>query len=72
MDRLEGSGYKCEDCKDTGWVWARQADGSKAMVLCHCHPLVQNGKAKAWEGDSALRRLRKKKKGIYEVKEWRS
>lgn len=60
--------YKCEDCGDTGFVWTRRADGSKEMVLCHCHPLVRSGKAKAWEGESAIiRRLKRKKKGEYEI-----
>lgn len=64
MDRR----YKCNDCNDTGFVWTRRADGTKEMVLCHCHPLVRSGKAKAWEGESAIiRRLKKKKKGEYEI-----
>ncbi len=64
MDRR----YKCNDCNDTGFVWTRRADGTKEMVLCHCHPLVQSGKAKAWEGESAIiRRLKRKKKGEYEI-----
>lgn len=58
----------CKDCNDTGFVWTRRADGTKEMVLCHCHPLVQSGKAKAWEGESAIiRRLKRKKKGEYEI-----
>lgn len=60
-------GYKCEDCKDMGFVWTKRADGTREMVLCHCHPLVRNGKARAWEGDSALRRARRKKKGVYGI-----
>lgn len=66
MDQ-EDKKCKCGDCNDMGFVWTRRADGTREMVLCHCHPLVRSGKAKAWEGDSALRRLRRKKKGVYEI-----
>ena len=60
--------YKCEHCKDTGWCIAkREKDGTEMMVMCYCHPLVRSGKAKPLDGDSALRRLRKKRKGVYEV-----
>lgn len=62
--------YKCEHCKDTGWCTAKRLDdGTEIKVLCYCHPLVQKGKAKALEGDNALKRLRRKKKGVYEVSE---
>ena len=53
--------YKCSDCNDSGFVWTVRADGTREMVMCHCHPLVKNRKAKPWDGDSAIRRAIKKK-----------
>ncbi len=41
--------YKCNDCNDSGFVWTVRADGTREMVMCHCHPLVRSGKAKPWE-----------------------
>lgn len=64
----ENESCVCEDCRGTGWVWSRRSDGTKEMVLCHCHPLVKSGKAKMWEGDSALRRLHKKEKDLNKPK----
>lgn len=71
-------GYKCDHCKDTGWCTSKDTgwctskvleDGTEIKVMCYCHPLVQAGKAKALDGDSALRRLKRKKKGRYELPE---
>ncbi len=62
--------YKCDHCKDTGWCTSKVLeDGTEIKVMCYCHPLVQAGKAKALDGDSALRRLKRKKKGRYELPE---
>ena len=60
------SGYKCDHCKCTA---KRLEDGTELKVFCYCHPLVRNRKVKPLDGDYALERLRKKKKGVYEVKE---
>ncbi len=59
--------YKCSDCNDSGFVWTVRADGTREMVMCHCHPLVKKGKAKPWDGDSAIRRAIKKK-GNYNIR----
>lgn len=69
MNREETTTYKCEHCKDTGFCWSQRVDGTREMVLCYCHPLVQNGKAKALEGDSAIRRIVKRKRGRYKARD---
>lgn len=64
------SEYKCDHCRDTGWCTAKRLeDGTELKVFCYCHPLVRKRKVKPLDGECALERLVKKKKGVYEVKE---
>lgn len=48
------AGYKCEQCKDTGFAISKKADGSIERVLCYCHPLVKSGKIKPLSGSTAI------------------
>lgn len=36
------SGYKCEECKDTGWVLVRK-EGIDTAVKCRCHEKLMSG-----------------------------
>ena len=62
--------YKCEHCKDTGFCTSKVLpDGTELKVMCYCHPLVQAGKAKALNGSTAIGKLKRGKRGRYDLPE---